>query len=79
MTPEQREIARLVSLGFNGTEIARQLGLSKEAVRARLSRAYLRTGARSQASLVGWCVAHGVVTVEELRQTYARGADGQVG
>ena len=79
MTPKQREIARLVSLGYNGTEIAKQLGLTKRAVHARLSRAYVLTGARSQAALVGWSVAHGVVTVEELREAYAGGARGQVG
>ena len=32
-----------------------------------------------RAALVGWSVAHGVVTVEELREAYAGGARGQVG
>jgi DNA-binding CsgD family transcriptional regulator len=77
VTSKQREIVRLVSLGYSGSEIARQLRLSQAAVRGRLSRAYRHTGARSQAGLVGWCVAHGVVTLEDLQKAY--GSDGAVG
>jgi DNA-binding CsgD family transcriptional regulator len=77
VTCKQREIVRLVALGFSGAEIARLLRMSEGAVRGRLSRAYRHTGARSQAGLVGWCVAHGVVTVEDLQKAYCGGEVGQ--
>ena len=60
----------MIALDRGVGEIARDLGLSEGAVRHRISRTLRTTGTRSQAALVGWCVAHGVVTVEELRRVY---------
>ena len=71
MRRKQRELAQMIALDRGVGEIARDLGLSEGAVRHRLSRTLRTTGTRSQAALVGWCVAHGVVTVEELRRVYA--------
>ncbi len=68
---KQRELAQMIALDRGVGEIAQALGLSQGAVRHRISRTLRNTGTRSQAALVGWCVAHGVVTVEELRQVYA--------
>ena len=68
---KQRELAQMIALDRGVGEIARDLGLSEGAVRHRISRTLRTTGTRSQAALVGWCVAHGVVTVEELRRVYA--------
>lgn len=81
MRRKQRELAQMIALDRGVGEIARDLGLSEGAVRHRISRTLRTTGTRSQAALVGWCVAHGVVTVEELRRVYAccpsRSAAGQ--
>ena len=71
MRRKQRELAQMIALDRGVGEIARDLGLSEGAVRHRISRTLRTTGTRSQAALVGWCVAHGVVTVEELRRVYA--------
>lgn len=71
MRRKQRELAQMIALDRGVGEIAQDLGLSEGAVRHRISRTLRTTGTRSQAALVGWCVAHGVVTVEELRQVYA--------
>lgn len=74
MRRKQRELAQMIALDRGVGEIARDLGLSEGAVRHRISRTLRTTGTRSQAALVGWCVAHGVVTVEELRRVYAGSA-----
>ncbi len=70
MTPEQQEIARLLCLGLTKGEIGLRLGLSPVAVTGRLRRAYQATGAQCQIELGMWCVAHGVVSVEELQKVY---------
>ncbi len=68
---QQAELAQMIAQDRGVGEIALALGLSEGAVRHRISRMLQSTGTRSQAALVGWCVAHGVVTVEELRRVYA--------
>lgn len=77
MTPEQSEVARLLCLGLTKRAIGLQLKLSPAGVDARLRRAYRATGAQCQIELGGWCVAHGVVSVEELQKAY--GTNGEVG
>jgi DNA-binding CsgD family transcriptional regulator len=67
---QQAELAQMIAQDRGVGEIALALGLSEGAVRHRISRMLQSTGTRSQAALVGWCVAHGVVTVEELRRVY---------
>ena len=73
MTKEQREVARLLCLGRTKRAIGLQLGLSPAGVEGRLRRAYQATGAQCQIELGMWCVAHGIVTVPELQETYCRG------
>lgn len=74
MTPEQREVARLLCLGHTKRAIGLQLGLSQSGVDGRLRRAYQATGAQCQIELGMWCVAHGVVTLPELQRVYAAAA-----
>lgn len=76
MTKEQSEIARLLCLGLTKGEIGHRLGLTPIAVTGRLRRAYQATGARCQIELGGWCVAHGIVTIEELQKAYGHGEVG---
>jgi len=79
MTGRQREIARALALGDSVRQIACRLGIRRQSVRRQLSALYEVTGVLSQAQLVGWCVVHGVVSMEELRQVYAEKPYGQVG
>lgn len=76
MTDRQHEIARLVVLG-SVEQAAAALRMHPQSVRRLLTEVYRVCGVRSQAELVGWCVAHSVVTVRELRGVYCR--DGKVG
>ncbi len=69
----RREIARGISLGETVEDLARRLGIGQQAVRRHLCWLYEETGARSQAGLVGWCVAHGIVTLAELQEVYGSG------
>lgn len=75
MTDRQREVVRLVVLGLTVEQAAGQLNIHPVSVRRILSDVYARQGLRSQAELVGWCVARAVVTVPELQRVYCR-ADG---
>jgi len=52
LTPREAEIAALLACGDNIDEIAVTLGLADGTVRFNLKRAYEKTGARSQATLV---------------------------
>jgi DNA-binding CsgD family transcriptional regulator len=76
MTDRQREIARLVVLG-SVEQAAATLQLHPYSVRRHLSEVYKVCGVRSLAELVGWCVAHSVVTVKELRGVYGDHKVGQ--
>lgn len=72
MTERQRQIARALALGESVQQAARRLSIRPQTVRAMLTILYAETGVGSQAGLVGWCVAHGVVTGAELQEVYGR-------
>jgi DNA-binding NarL/FixJ family response regulator len=71
MTERQCEVVRLVVLG-SVEQAAAALQLHPYSIRRYLSEACRLCGVRSQAELVGWCVANSVVTVKELRGVYCR-------
>jgi DNA-binding NarL/FixJ family response regulator len=57
LTPQQREVLRLVTEGLATQEIARRLGLGVGTVKTHLARAYARLGVRSRLQAVvklGW-------------------------
>ena len=66
-------------LGLTRKQIALQLGISMHGVRGRVRRVYAASGTSTPLELGMWCVVHGVVSVEELRQVYAEAPYGQVG
>lgn len=70
MTERQEQIFRRVVLGEAVQSIATALNLKPQTVRCHLSAVYREIGLKSQAELVGWAVAHGVVTVPELQRIY---------
>lgn len=72
MTERQRQVARAVALGESVADVARRLDVRPQYVRKVLTELYEETGTRSQAGLVGWCAAHGVVTTLELRRAYGQ-------
>jgi DNA-binding NarL/FixJ family response regulator len=70
ITKRQREIARGVVLGESVADVARRLGVREHSIHKALSTLYFATGTHSQVGLAGWCVAHGIVTVSELKEVY---------
>ncbi len=72
LTERQRKIARRLALGESVDELARRLGVRPQQVRRLLTEIYRQTGTRSQAELVGWCVANETVTVRELQGVYVK-------
>ena len=59
LSKRQREIVRLVALGFTGPEIAEELHLAHHTVRTHVRNAMAAAGARSRAHLVAIALAGG--------------------
>lgn len=72
MTERQQEIVRAVVLGETVNELALRLRMRRQGVRRHLAAVYRKAGVRSQVELVGWSIAHGVVSLAELQATYGR-------
>jgi PAS domain S-box-containing protein len=60
LTPREREIVHLVSLGAAGPEIAEELHISHETVRTHVRNAMGKVGARSRAHLVAKALGDGL-------------------
>jgi DNA-binding CsgD family transcriptional regulator len=52
LTPRQREVLSRVRRGLSNREIARELGIGEDGVKAHLARLYLRYGVRNRVQLV---------------------------
>jgi PAS domain S-box-containing protein len=61
LTRREQEIVRLVALGATGPEIADELRIAHDTVRAHARNAMAKVGARSRAHLVAKAIAEGVV------------------
>ena len=59
LSRRQREVVRLVALGFTGPEIAEELQLAHDTVRTHVRNAMATSGARSRAHLVAIALAGG--------------------
>jgi PAS domain S-box-containing protein len=59
LSPREREVVRLVSLGESGPEIAEELHISHETVRTHVRNAMQKLGARSRAHLVARALGEG--------------------
>jgi DNA-binding NarL/FixJ family response regulator len=56
MTPREREVLRLLQLGYTNPEIARALGTSPNTVRNQVSSLLAKAGATTRTELVGLTV-----------------------
>jgi PAS domain S-box-containing protein len=61
LTGRELEVTRLVALGATGPEIAEELRIAHDTVRAHARNAMTKVGARSRAHLVAKAIAEGVV------------------
>ena len=62
LTARELEIVRLVALGATGPEIAEELRIAHDTVRAHARNAMAKTGARSRAHLVAKALGEGLVS-----------------
>ena len=67
LTVRQAEILRLTAFGLAGKQIARYLGISVRTVEGHFEVMRQRTGTRSQAELIAFAIATGLVTVDLSR------------
>src|SRR3954471_7819978 len=65
LSPREREVTRLLALGFSGEQIAGQLFLSPETVRTHIRNAMQHIGAQTRAQLVAVALADGLITLED--------------
>ena len=65
LTAREREIVRLVALGFRNAEIAAQLFISAVTVKTHLSRVFEKLGVRDRADLVLYAIRSGLIAVNE--------------
>jgi PAS domain S-box-containing protein len=61
LSPREREVVRLVALGYTGPEIASELHITHDTVRTHVRNATQKLHARSRAQLVAKALAEGVV------------------
>ena len=67
LTVRQLEVLRLTALGLAGKQIARRLGISVRTVEGHFDAMRQRTGTHSQAELIAFAIATGLVTVDVSR------------
>jgi DNA-binding CsgD family transcriptional regulator/ketosteroid isomerase-like protein len=63
LTPREREIFRLLALGFSGRDIAKQLFLSPETVRTHVQNGVGRLGARTRGHAIAIALTRGEITL----------------
>ncbi len=61
LSPREKEILRLLALGYTQQQIADELFLSRRTVEAHKSHIYQKLGLRSRAELVRYAIEHGLV------------------
>jgi|SRR5690349_550433 DNA-binding CsgD family transcriptional regulator len=61
LTPRQGEVLQLAVNGLSAKQIARRLGISARTVEGHLAAIRTRTATGSQAMLIAWAVASGVI------------------
>jgi DNA-binding CsgD family transcriptional regulator len=61
LTPREREIVRLIALGFVSREICEQLHVAPDTVRTHVRNAMAKTGARTRAHLIAIALSDGLL------------------
>jgi DNA-binding CsgD family transcriptional regulator len=64
LTPREREVLTLLALGYTGEEVARELAVSAETVRAHVRNSVTKLHARTRLHAVVMALQRGEITVE---------------
>ena len=65
LTSREREIVRLVALGFHNTEIAQRLSISEVTVKTHLNNVFHKLDARDRVGLTLYAIRLGLIGVNE--------------
>lgn len=68
LMPRQRQVLLCLARGLGAEGIGQELGISKETAREYVKTLYERLGVHNAGEAVGYGVAHGHITVSELRE-----------
>jgi two-component system response regulator NreC len=63
LTPREREVLRLIALGYTSVEIAEQLGLSPRTIETHRARIHRKLGLVSRAELVRYALQRGMLSL----------------
>jgi DNA-binding NarL/FixJ family response regulator len=64
LTPREREVLTLLARGYTGEEVARELSVSAETVRAHVRNSVTKLHARTRLQAVVMALERGEITVE---------------
>jgi two-component system, NarL family, response regulator len=64
LTPREREVLTLLARGYTGEEVARELAVSAETVRAHVRNSVTKLHARTRLHAVVMALQRGEITVE---------------
>lgn len=64
LTPREREVLTLLARGYTGEEVARELAVSAETVRAHVRNSVTKLRARTRLHAVVMALQRGEITVE---------------
>lgn len=64
LSPREIQVLEQLALGYRGTEIAEELGISPDTVRVHVRNAMRKLGARTRAQAIGMAMSMGIITLE---------------
>ena len=64
LSPREIEVIEQLALGYRGTEIAENLGISPDTVRVHVRNAMRKLGARTRAQAIGIAMGRGIISVD---------------
>ena len=64
LSPREVQVLEQLALGYRGTEIAEELGISPDTVRVHVRNAMRKLGARTRAQAIGMAMSMGIISVD---------------
>ena len=64
LSPREIEVIEQLALGYRGTEIAENLGISPDTVRVHVRNAMRKLGARTRAQAIGIAMGRGIISID---------------
>jgi len=65
LNSDEKRIIKWIANGLNGYEMAKKLNITPQALRARCTRIYIKTGAVNRPHLVNWAYQNNILGEQE--------------